>query len=470
MIAPPRTYQKSTGMYYIRLRIPKNLISRTSKPIFIYSLGTKDRHEAYVKSLRINLEFEEWISKVSNNKNRFPALAVEHNGSKFDFDMTIPAEKDAYYDLVENIGRFKPKAAEPVEPPPPIYLLTEVLAGFGKAKNKVYAEATFGAYISRMQSFIDYADTKGITDIACVGKVLAVEYRDHINTPDASPLTVDNHTKSIKQCFDYAIQMHQYAEINPFAGLHLLTKAQREVVTDSYIPFRPEELKRLFNFPVYAKRFSKPDLFYSPLISLTMGLRLEELAQLRVTDIYQIDNVWVIDINDDGDDKDLKTPSAKRILPLPRFLLSTNFLDYHQHVFDTYGENSHLYPYLIRTKNGYGKNIGYNFTEYKKKLITVTPELKTFHSLRKNVGEDMAKKGYDLSLRKYVLGHSNTDVTDKIYGGHTPKSFLYTKLNALDYDDIDFDAFHFDFEADGGLDKLIAVKRRKEAAKVDVAS
>ena len=84
-------------MYYIRLRIPKKLIPRTSKPIFIYSLGTKDRHEAYVKSLRINLDFEAWISKVSNNKDRFPALAVEHNGSKFDFDMTIPAEKDAYY-------------------------------------------------------------------------------------------------------------------------------------------------------------------------------------------------------------------------------------------------------------------------------------------------------------------------------------------------------------------------------------
>lgn len=105
---PFQNVSKSLG-YVIRLLIPKHLVSHTTKSKLIYSLGTKNRHEAYLKALKINLHFEEWVSRMTNNDKRFPALMVElGNGTKLDFDMSVPAEKEAYFGLLENIGKIAP--------------------------------------------------------------------------------------------------------------------------------------------------------------------------------------------------------------------------------------------------------------------------------------------------------------------------------------------------------------------------
>lgn len=485
MPTPSRTYQKASGMFYIRLLIPKHLVSHTTKSKLIYSLGTKNRHEAYLKALKINLRFEEWVLKMTNNDKRFPALMVElGNGAKVDFDMSVPAEKAAYYDLVENIGKLAPVSTEPPKSSAKRYKLQDELKQFIITKRSVYAKATLHSYVSRTQAFIDFVKEMKLEYVDEIDAEIAKAYRNHLigpvsddnkdGSPDAegkpvskvSPLTVDNHTKAIKQFFDQIVQDKHSSADNPFAGLHLVKKSQKEALTDSYIPFRPEELERLFNYSVYAKRFKKPDLFYSPLLALTMGFRLEELAQLRVSDIYQEDGIWVIDINDNGAFKEIKTPSAKRILPIPQSILSTNFLDYHQYITETYGVTSHLYPYLVRTKNGYGKNIGYNFTQYKKKLIEIDPESKTFHSLRKNFGNYMSNKGYDISFRKYVLGHSNADITDIVYGSKTPKNIVRDMLNQLVYHQIDFTAFQFDFKKGALLQKLVRAAKDKAIKKI----
>nr|WP_294839846.1 DUF6538 domain-containing protein [uncultured Methylotenera sp.] len=472
MPTPSRTYQKASGVYYIRLLVPKNLIPYTQHPKIIYSLKTKDRSVAYIRALKINLAFEEWLKSMAiGDDKRFPALKVEHEGTSYDFNLDSPAEKAAYDDLVDRIGM---KVSKPIVAPPKLYSLDDGFKSWKSATYKVYSEATRDAYYSRVTKFINYARSKKITDAEAVQKTFATDYRDHINTKEASPLTVDNHTKSIKQFFDYLIQIEQYKFKNPFANLHLVKKSQLKSVTDSYVRFRPEEIGRLFEVEGYFKRFRKPDLFYSPLIALTMGLRLEEAAQLRVTDIYDSGGTWVIDINEYGDDKELKTESSKRILPIPRFILKTNFLDYHAYVLKNYGEDSHLYPYLIKTKNGYGKTLGYNFTKHKQELIKVDEELKTFHSLRKTLSAKMDDAKYPSNLRKSILGHHiDFDITDETYGSeeegakskeHLSLSYMLTHLNQIEHG-VDFGEFHFDFESDNFMYELIRSMKRKEAKK-----
>ncbi len=459
MPTPSRTYQKASGMFYMRLLIPKHLVSHTTKSKLIYSLGTKNRHDAYIKALKINLHFEEWISKMSNDSKRFPALIVElGNGAKVDFNMSIPAEKDAYFDLLENIGRISPSESKAATTSKQRFKLEDELKQFIKVKGTVYAKATFHSYVSRTQAFIDYAKARKLEYVDEIDSEIAIMYRNHLIGPEVSPLTVDNHTKAIKQYFDQIIKDKHSSADNPFACLHIVKKSQKIALTNSYIPFRPEELERLFNYSVYAKRFNKPDLFYSPLMALTMGFRLEEIAQLRVSDIYQTEEegVWVVDINARGPYKQLKTPGSARIMPLPKSILSTNFLDYHQYITETYGVASHLYPYLTKTKNGYGKSIGYNFTQYKKALIQIDPELKTFHSLRKNIGAYMQTPlDYQMSLRKHILGHLNTDITDTVYGADTPRSVIRDKLDQLVYKQIDFSVFQFDFRKGNLVQKLM---------------
>jgi site-specific recombinase XerD len=452
--------------------VPKFLRQPNQPTKLAFSLKTKDLKKAMALAFRINLDFEEWIEQMS--KGDFKKLTITHpSGMSVDFDLKKPEEKEAYEQYqkqmlsgVEGIGVFKSSPSVQAIQQSRQYRLEDVFETFKKATNKTYSEATRNAYYPRIKKFIDYCQAKGLVAIDEVRKPLAVDYRDHLmdkeadKEKDPSPLTVDNHTKSIKQFFDHAIQVQKYQFDNPFSNLHLVKKSQVANVADSYLPFSQEELFSIFNLDGYKKRFIKPDFFYSPIIALTMGLREEEVSQLHLTDIYQINGIWVIDINEDSPDKELKTPSAKRVLPISRHVLKTNFLEYVEYVKTAYGDQYLLYPYLIKSKNGYGKNLGYNFTKHKQALITKNEAQKCFHSLRKNIGNHMKDKGYDLALRKTILGHSMIDdITETTYSGNFGLEFLKQKIDDLDFG-IDFSLYQFRINMKY-LDDLYRQKNRK---------
>ncbi len=45
-------------------------------------------------------------------------------------------------------------------------------------------------------------------------------------------------------------------------------------------------------------------------------MRLQEILQLYVEDVYQVNGVWVLDLNTNHDDKKLKTDQSKRVIPI----------------------------------------------------------------------------------------------------------------------------------------------------------
>jgi len=109
----PRTYKKSSGVFYIRLIVPKFLRQPNQPTKLAFSLKTKDLKKAMALAFRINLDFEEWIEQMS--KGDFKKLTVTHpSGMSVDFDLKKPEEKEAYEQYqkqmlsgVEGIGVFK---------------------------------------------------------------------------------------------------------------------------------------------------------------------------------------------------------------------------------------------------------------------------------------------------------------------------------------------------------------------------
>jgi integrase len=90
--------------------------------------------------------------------------------------------------------------------------------------------------------------------------------------------------------------------------------------------YEPDELKTLFCSNKYLNdSFHESFQFWVPIIGLFTGCRLEEICQLHLDDIRQERDVWVFDINDKKE-KRIKTPSAKRIVPIHPFLTVTFFL------------------------------------------------------------------------------------------------------------------------------------------------
>ncbi|MCJ9707891.1 site-specific integrase [Bordetella hinzii] len=474
------TYQNRHGTYYLRLFVPQVLHPHVSSPKLVQSLRTKDRKQAYLRSLQVALAFEKWVMDTKKKLELVDPreLTVSlPNGVKIDFNMEVEAERVAYEDAIERIGRFKEPliVSRPVEattPPAGVrYRLLDLFDSYKVAKKKTFSQSTQDGYFPRIQKFIDYCMARGVIFIDEIHKPQASDYRELVIKEQDSPLTVDNYTKTLKGYFDFAIGAGKYPYENPFSNMHLVKKSERAKHTNSWIPYSGDEIQRLFveEFDEYKRRFKKPDLFFAPLVGLTMGLREDEITQLYVNDVYQENGIWLIDVNDDGDDKEVKTPSSIRKIPMPRQLLETNFLEYYQLVKEKYGETSLLFPYLIKTaSNGYAKNVSYNWTRYKQKLIKVDEAQKSFHSLRKNFGAAMVDMGLDLPLRKWILGHSmDQDVTQTVYGADYSLQNIRSVLEKMDWG-FDFSKFQFKFKNEQILAGLVnekAIKLRKKAVK-----
>jgi len=439
--------------------------------------------------MEASLAFERWVWEMKNKFNigtdNRELVVTLPNGAKAEFDLEKVAEKDAYESLIgtlSGVPQTSPTIVQEVKQTTPLpsvpswatrARLIDIFESYKVAKSKTFSQATQDGYFPRVQKFIDFCRSKGMVFADEIRKTHASDYREEVIKLQDSPLTVDNYTKTLKGFFDFAISVGKYGFENPFSNMHLVKKSERDKHTDSYLPYTKGEIKRLFvdNFEAYCNRFKKPDLFFAPLISLTTGMRVDEIAQLYISDVYQEDGIWVFDINDNGEDKEVKTSSSIRQMPLPSTLLQTNFLEYYELVKKLFGENSLLFPYLTKTaSNGYAKNISYNWTQYKQQLITVDESQKVFHSLRKNVGAAMVDLLIDIALRKRVLGHSmDGDITHTVYGAEFSLPNIRILLEKMDWE-IDFSKFQFKFKNEGVLLGWVnskAIKARKKSIRVD---
>ncbi len=122
-------------------------------------------------------------------------------------------------------------------------------------------------------------------------------------------------------------------ERNPAEGLQI--KDERSAVDQKY-PFSIEELIGIFSHSKFSEgKFKSSGYYWIPVIALYTGMRLEEIAQLHISDIYEKDGVWIIDINtrtdvSGGDTKNLKTKSAARWVPIHAVLIEIGLLKYHR--------------------------------------------------------------------------------------------------------------------------------------------
>jgi integrase len=199
--------------------------------------------------------------------------------------------------------------------------------------------------------------------------------------------------------------------------------------------FSNEELRQIFSatwFQVGVGRRTRKGLFHSyrphyywlPLLALFAGGRLNELAQLYLSDI-RIDSAGIafIDFNLEGEgkldldssesgtgaDKSLKTINSQRSIPIHDFLLQRGFLDYVE-ALRTAG-HTRLFPELKFDKNkGYGKAAGSWFNErYLGNTLNMPRDgRRSFHSLRHNYATTLGAAGLATTLKSDLMGHSRS--------------------------------------------------------------
>ncbi|WP_052278981.1 site-specific integrase [Solidesulfovibrio magneticus] len=151
-----------------------------------------------------------------------------------------------------------------------------------------------------------------------------------------------------------------------------------------------------------------PWRFGVPLLGLYTGARVEEISQLHVEDVKSVDGVLVIDINDNAEDKRVKTRDSMRIVPLHPFLLDE--LGFHRHVERVQAAGSvRIFPELRQFNLKYGLSVSVWFSKYRKEIGI--EGAKSFHSFRHTFTTNLIHREVPVQVVDWLTGHASPGET-----------------------------------------------------------
>lgn len=136
--------------------------------------------------------------------------------------------------------------------------------------------------------------------------------------------TVRRDMAMVQAILEHCVQSGELAE-NPFAGMKPAKPASGSAPRR---PYDATALRTIFSSPLYVgcrsenKRWEPGTMiirdacWWLPLLGAFSGCRLEELGQLRVTDVRQESGIPVLDINTNDPGKSLKSAGSRRLVPV----------------------------------------------------------------------------------------------------------------------------------------------------------
>ena len=264
-----------------------------------------------------------------------------------------------------------------------------------------------------------------------------------------APATINSNLNKLAALMEFAVE-EGYIKENPARKLSVADKVKKK---DKRYPFSDDQLLKIFSAPLYTgcvddqHGYNKPGnakprntRFWLPLIGLYSGLRLNEICQLRTTDVSVKKGIHVIiaeecDDEDGPDDKNLKTEASVRIVPIHPELIKIGFLDYIDRI-KTEG-HERLFPDLkLDTRGYYSGDATKWFSRFLDNIEAKT--LKTsFHSFRHSFRDALreAEIPPDAALQ---LGGWTAETVDQMYGAKSMKpETLYKHISKITYPDLD---------------------------------
>jgi integrase len=249
--------------------------------------------------------------------------------------------------------------------------------------------------------------------------------------------TVNITVEAIATLLDWCVKK-RFMQHNPAKGLQIQDKRQAIELRD---PFSKNDLERIFTHPKFSEgTFKYPDYFWIPLIGLYTGMRLEEIAQLYCSDVYESEtkDIWVFDINERGTDeqgarKTLKNSNSTRIVPIHNDLVRLGILDYHKSISDK--GHIRLFPELTKTEATAkaGKQPSKQFKSIISNVLEIS-EKKSFYSLRHTFANFYKQRGIQNDAFRQLFGHEIPELSANQYGGKFPADLLYEQVvSKLDY-------------------------------------
>ena len=202
-----------------------------------------------------------------------------------------------------------------------------------------------------------------------------------------------------------------YAKTNVFEGLTLKDNRNSRELRE---PFTPTDLQQLFTSPEILNS-RKPWQYWLPVLGLYTGARLNELCQIQLKDIQQVGGIWVLSINDDGQDQTLKTQASRRIIPLHNELIRLGFLDFVSNLSSE--KSARIFPEFTLQYNRFSHTPSKWFSRVKSQVLANSNK-KSFHSFRHTFVDYLFNnlKLQGNPIVKVLIGHTDKEITSGIYG------------------------------------------------------
>lgn len=240
--------------------------------------------------------------------------------------------------------------------------------------------------------------------------------------------TVNKYIRRFSSLFNYAVRNGEMV-VNPASNMQIKTKKRPDEERPIY---KTEDLVKVFGTPEYQQgKHTKPVNYWSPLIALYTGARLNEICQLYLDDVRKDGDVWVFDINTNTKDKRVKSKASNRLVPIHRHLIEIGLLEYVE-ILKQQGEER-LFPELKKERDGYSQSVSKWYSRYKARY-EFTP---VFHSFRHTFTTKLKHALVNPILLSELDGHAVEGETMGRYGKRfTPEILLKEAVSKLDYSEV----------------------------------
>jgi integrase len=240
----------------------------------------------------------------------------------------------------------------------------------------------------------------------------------------------------------------EYVPQNHFDGLSIQEKKfdkPRDIFTN-------KELHKIFDTTPFLNntirnphRRNKLASFFVPIVAIHTGMRLEEICQLRLEDVYKEGTVDIIRVTISKETK-LKTVTSQRIVPIHENLKRVGFLEYCNYMKKQKKER--VFWDLTKSRDGYGRNIGRYFMEYLRKVGVYEFQSKVFHSFRHTFITTLLQNGVREEVVNGLCGHKQKTMSTTIYfkGGFPPDLLYEEGISKLNFEGINFGKLKIDWK------------------------
>ena len=259
--------------------------------------------------------------------------------------------------------------------------------------------------------------------------LLNVDEKDRISTT-----TVNNILGYVSSFMKWSV-INGFVEVNFFEGMKLKKQIRQRDERDR---FTEKEIKKIFQKHNYIEftevENHKYSNYWTPLISVFSGMRLNEICSLYLDNIIQEKvngrkKIWCFNILEEPDrpDKHLKTLSSKRVVPIHDTLIDLGFIEFVELLKKRHTNRQRLFQELKYGEGSYIRNVSYFFNKKYLPLLGLKTDKKNFHSIRHTVVDHLKQRLVDISFINELVGHHHGNIDLDRYGKGFTTDIIYNK-------------------------------------------